>query len=140
MAIRQMQVDDAEDALAFWASFDGVALNEGDTVDGVARFLERNPGLSFVAIEGGRIVGAVMAGHDGRRGFLYHLAVAVPQRGRRLGRELVSEVLRTLGAAGIPKCHAMVFRDNDGGNAFWAAQQKTRRRDDLHLYTMSELI
>jgi len=135
MDVRAMVEADIAGAMAFWRSFDGVQLNEGDDAEGLVVFLRRNPGLSFVAWDGERMIGAVLAGHDGRRGFLYHLAVDAEFRGRGIGSELVARTLTSLRQVGIVKCHVMVFRNNDGGNAFWS-QLRWRRRDDLFLHTV----
>jgi putative acetyltransferase len=136
MHVRQMVSEDIEAALAFWGSFDGVQLNEGDTLAGVGAFLERNPGISFVATVGGQTVGAVLAGHDGRRGFLYHLAVDAAHRRQGIGQALVREAVRALREAGIPKCHVMVFRNNHSGTAFWN-HLAWRKRDDIDLHTLA---
>jgi len=97
--------------------------------------LERNPGISFVATDGGQTVGAVLAGHDGRRGFLYHLAVDAAHRRRGIGQALVRKAGRALRDAGIPKCHVMVFRNNPSGAAFWN-HLAWRKRDDIDLHTL----
>ena len=85
----------------------------------MARFLARNPGLSFVAEEEGRIVGAVLCGNDGRRGFLHHLAVEKDRRRSGIGRDLVERCLSALAAAGFRKCHLFVLADNIEGQRFW---------------------
>ena len=98
----------------------GVGLNEGDDPAGLRAFLARNPGLSLVAQDGTRIVAAVLCGHDGRRGYLYHLAVANDYRRRGLGTSLV-ERCSALAAAGIPKCTIVLYADNESGERFCAA-------------------
>jgi len=97
----------------------GVGLSSSDTFEAVARFLERNPGLSLVAVEGEAVVGTILCGHDGRRGFIHHLAVAPSQRRRGIGRALVSDALAALRAAQITKCHLLVFHENAEGREFW---------------------
>jgi N-acetylglutamate synthase len=80
---------------------------------------ERNPGLSFVAVDGQVVVATILSGHDGRRGLIHHLAVAPAHRRHGLGRNLVSRSLAALRHDGIEKCHLLVFRENASGRAFW---------------------
>ncbi len=86
--IDEMTFEALDEVLALWQATEGVGLSEGDTKDELAAYLLRNPGLSLVACRDGRIVGAVLCGHDGRRGCLYHLAVAIPHRHLGIGRAL----------------------------------------------------
>jgi putative acetyltransferase len=114
-----MAIRDFDAVMALWQASEGVGLGDGDTRPAIASYLERNPGLSLVAEADGVIVGAVLGGHDGRRGYLHHLAVAMPSRGRGLGRALVDACLDGLRAQGIPKATIVVYADNSAGDAFW---------------------
>lgn len=117
---REMTAADLPSVLALWKATDGVGLSEGDALDDLLKQLERNPACSFVATGAcSEIVGAVLAGHDGRRGFLYHLAVAPSHRRRGYGRALVDRSLKALSAVGIQKCSLMLFSHNDTGGHFW---------------------
>ncbi len=120
--LRPMIEADLPAALRLWAESDGVELAEGDSREELAQYLRRNPGMSFVATAGDRLVGAVLAGHDGRRGFLYHLAVAREHRGAHLGRNLVARSLAALKAARITRVLVLVACDNEPGRRFWAGQ------------------
>lgn len=118
--IRAMAVDDYDQVAALWENTPGVGLDEGDdTRCGIASFLDRNPGLSFVVMSDDRLIGAVLCGHDGRRGYLHHLAVDPAYRGSGVGRALVDACLSALRSIGIGKCNIMVFDDNDTGLGFW---------------------
>jgi putative acetyltransferase len=119
VALRSMSIDDYPEVLALWQASPGVGLNESDTQDAIAAFLVRNPGQSLVAVDGGRIAGAVLCGHDGRRGYLHHLAVAESQRGRGIAAALVERCLASLAQAGIPKCNVFLYADNETGSGFW---------------------
>ena len=125
-----MTIHDLPEVIELWARMEGVGLNESDCVPALTVFLARNPALSRVAREGEKIVGAVLCGHDGRRGFLYHLAVATEYRGRGLGTALVERCLAGLAELGIQKCNAVVYRDNALGQRFWR-RLKFNPRDDL---------
>lgn len=117
--IAPMVPADHDDALALWGRSPGVGLSRADEPAAIRRYLGRNPGLSFVAREGERLVGAVLCGHDGRRGFLHHLAVDAAYRGRGLGRKLTRRCLAALRADGIDKCHLFVLRTNEPALEFW---------------------
>jgi N-acetylglutamate synthase len=117
--IREFTMADYDSAYELWTRTEGVGLSQADDPRNVAHFLERNPGLSFVAEDGGRIVGAVLCGNDGRRGFLHHLAVENGHRRSGIGRELVQRCLSALSAAGLRKCHIFVVADNMEGQRFW---------------------
>lgn len=117
--LRPFTIDDFDAAISLWQASEGVGLNESDTREAIATYLARNPGLSLVAEIDSQIVAAVLCGHDGRRGFLNHLAVARTHRGQGLGRRLVEACLEQLGALGIPKCNIYLYADNDAGAAFW---------------------
>jgi putative acetyltransferase len=97
----------------------GVGLNESDTRPAIAAFLRRNRGLSLVARADGLLIGAVLCGHDGRRGYLHHLAVLPEWRRRGIGRLMVATCLNRLAAAGVPKCNIFLFADNKKGEVFW---------------------
>jgi len=123
-------------ARALWERTPGVGLGDADESPAIARFLDRNPGLSLVACAQERLVGTVLVGHDGRRGLIHHLAVDDGARRRGIGRCLVESALRGLASAGIAKCHLLVFADNAAGRAFWAAVGATSR-DDLAICSLA---
>ena len=115
-----MTLRDYAAVAALWRATPGLGWDEvSDARPAIARFLKRNPGQSFVACAQGAIVGAVLSGHDGRRGFLYHLAVAPAHRRAGVGKALVARCLQGLGRQGIPKCSIFVFRSNIRGRKFW---------------------
>ncbi|MCC7494702.1 MAG: GNAT family N-acetyltransferase [Fimbriimonadaceae bacterium] len=135
-ALRELTVADLPAVLELWRGTPGVGLNESDEPAALAAFLERNAGLSRVAERDGELVGAVLCGHDGRRGYLHHLTVAAAHRGQGLGRALVEACLADLAARGIPKCNLFLYADNAAGAAFWQALGFNRRAD-LHLLQTS---
>ncbi|MHC4505108.1 MAG: GNAT family N-acetyltransferase, partial [Planctomycetota bacterium] len=112
VAISPMQIDDCEAAIAIWSQSEGVCLSESDSRDGIARFLRRNPGSSFVARANGHIVGAVLCGHDGRRGHIYHLGVDASMRNQGVGAALLSRCMRALADSGVTVCRASVLTEN----------------------------
>ncbi len=120
--IRAMIIDDYDAVIALWQATEGMGLSAADSREAIARYLERNPGMSAVATDSsGAIAGAVLCGHDGRRGYLHHLAVRAEHRGLGLGRRLAETVLKRLQAEGIDKCHLFVYKSNATGRAFWEA-------------------
>jgi ribosomal protein S18 acetylase RimI-like enzyme len=110
---------DYQEVMALWRATEGLTLREVDSREAVVSYLGRNPGLSFVARDQDAVVGAVLAGTDGRRGYLQHLAVALSHRGRGIGRALAERVIEALSLAGVAKCHLMVRRENQPARAFW---------------------
>ena len=131
-SIREFCISDYDAALALWQSAEGVGLNESDTKSAIAAFLKRNPGLSFVATEKNKIVGTALCGHDGRRGYLHHLAVAKQNRKIGIGKALIEACLTALRRNAIPKCNIFLFSTNREGKAFWT-QNGWRHRDDLEV-------
>ena len=130
MEIREMTASDYDKVYALWMSCRNMGFsNLDDSREGVERFLKRNPHTSFVAAEGDGIVGIVMAGHDGRRGYIYHAAVHEDCRGQGVGTRLVEASLQALKADGINKVALLVFKYNETGNAFWERRGFTVRND-----------
>jgi ribosomal protein S18 acetylase RimI-like enzyme len=119
--IRPFVAGDIPAVLDLWRATEGLGVGPGDTVEGVTRLLDRNPGFSWVAEEGGSVVGAILCGHDGRRGHLYHLAVAASHRRRALGSALVQKSLMALRAAGIERCLLSVLVANEAATRFWTS-------------------
>lgn len=118
--ISQFCAADCDEVVTLWTDTEGLTLRAADSREGIERYLARNPGLSFVARDGGRLVGAVLAGTDGRRGYLQHLAVAPSHRGRGLGRALADGAVQALQSLGIEKCHLLVRQENARARGFWA--------------------
>jgi len=118
-----MLAADYAEVVALWRASEGIGLTESDSEPGVAAYLARNPDMSAVACDASeRIVGAVLCGHDGRRGYLHHLAVTRGLRRSGIGAALVAHCFARLGEAGIPKCNIFLFPDNAVGEAFWLRQ------------------
>ena len=130
MTIRLMTPADYAGIYALWLACTGMGLNDvDDSEEGIARYLRRNPSTCFVAEENGVLCGAILSGHDGRRGFIYHTAVHPDFRRRGVGSALVSAALEALKNEGISKVALVVFARNEAGNAFWARQGFTLRED-----------
>ena len=130
MNIRKLAIDDYDGVLALWLSCTGMGLNDvDDSLTGLARFLSRNPETCFAAFNEGIIVGVILLGDDGRRGYIYHLAVSPHERGKGFGRRLVEEALSAAEKLGITKVECVVFQRNEAGNQFWEHLGFTARPD-----------
>jgi ribosomal protein S18 acetylase RimI-like enzyme len=119
ISTREFIIDDYDKAVALWRMVEGVEVAEGDSKEEIRAYLLRNPGLSRVAEENGTMVGAVLCGHDGRRGLIYHLAVAPASHGKGIGKLLVRECLTRLRATGIVRALILVAGDNASAHSFW---------------------
>lgn len=117
-----------------WQSCEGIGLSEADAPERIQSYLDRNPGCSFIARQGDCILGAVLGGHDGRRGYLHHLAVLPEARKKGIGSRLVDAALQAIRQQGIDRVHIFVYADNKSGIAFW---QRIGWRLRDHLVIMS---
>lgn len=125
-----MTIDDYEAVYNLWLSCKGMGLNDiDDSKDGINRFLKRNPETCFVAEENSEMIGAVLSGNDGRRGYIYHTAVSPEHRHKGIGTALADASLKALSDMGITKTALVVFEKNKDGNAFWEKQGFTCRND-----------
>jgi len=129
--IRILQINDYDRILELWKRVPGVGLSEADSKERIALFLERNKRLSFVYEEAGKIIGTILCGHDGRRGYIYHLAVDESYRRQGIGKSLVEASLSKLKEEGIDKCHLFVFQGNTLGQEFWDKIGWEKRKDIL---------
>ena len=116
---REFVIDDYEEAVALWNLVEGIEVAEGDSKEEIRAYLSRNPGLSRVAEKNRAVVGAVLCGHDGRRGLIYHLTVTPAHHGQGIGKRLVQECLTRLREAGITRALILVAQDNASGHSFW---------------------
>lgn len=130
MEIRKMKIEDYEAVYRLWLSCKGMGLNSVDNSrEGIERFLNCNPDTCFVAEKDGEIVGAIIAGSDGRRGYIYHTAVSPEQRRQRIATKLVDAAMSALEKIGITKAALVVFDRNADGNAFWEKSGFNLRED-----------
>ncbi len=130
MNIRLMKIEDHDRVYALWLRCKGMGLNDvDDSREGIGRYLRRNPSTCFVAEEGETILGVILAGHDGRRGFLHHTAVDPEHRCRGIGSALVERALAALAEEDISKVALVVFERNLEGNGFWEKQGFFVRED-----------
>ena len=117
---REFSISDYDAALELWKRVEGLEIAEGDDRESIAYFLARNPGLSRVATDGTAIVGVALCGHDGRRGYIYHLAVDPAYQSRGLGKCLMDESLDGLRQLGLKRALILVANDNPRGRKFWS--------------------
>lgn len=140
--VRAMTPADYDGVKALWLTIEGFAIRSiDDSREGVERFLARNPGLSVVAVEedGRSVIGAILCGHDGRRGCLYHVCVRDDHRRRGIGKAMVIHCMNALRAEHINKVSLIAFTRNDVGNAFWREIGWTKREDlNYYDFTLNE--
>lgn len=138
--LRVMTIEDYDEVYALWKQIHGFGIRSvDDSREGVARFLKRNPSTSVVAVEDGKIVGAILCGHDGRRGCLYHVCVDENYRMRGIGKSMVVFAMEALKKEEINKVSLIAFTKNDIGNAFWNEIGWTRRLDlNYYDFTLNE--
>ena len=131
--IRVMSVSDYDQIFELWQNTPGMGLNTtDDSREGIAKYLKRNPTSCFVAEANGKIVGVIMAGHDGRRGFIHHTAVLPNFRKQGIGKQLVDHAIAALDKEGIQKVGLAVFTTNATGNEFWENVGFTKRDDIVY--------
>lgn len=134
IVLRQMRIHDLDGALSLWNKTSGVVVREyDDSPEGITRFLSHNPDTSLVLDLDGEIVGTLLCGNDGRRGFLYHFVVREDLRGCGLGKRLLQTAYSRLREYGIAKGGVVVLTDNTSGVQFWE-YNGWLRRDDLHYF------
>lgn len=137
MEIVEMKISNYQDIFKLWTSTPGMGLrNLDDSKEGIDKFLRRNPTTNFIAEEDGKIVGSILCGHDGRRGYVYHTAVDMRYRGKGIGKKLVNSVINALKREGINKAALVVFTNNEVGNGFWRSMG-WEKREDLNYYNLS---
>ncbi|MDE1298382.1 GNAT family N-acetyltransferase [Vibrio aestuarianus] len=132
--IREMDIADYDDVIKLWGQTEGMSLRDADSKESINNYLIRNPNLSFVAMSANKIVGAVLVGTDGRRGYLQHLAVSSSFRGKNLGRELVSQAISALANVGVPKTHLFVYNENVNAQQFYE-KLGWFPRDEVRMYS-----
>ncbi len=140
MVIREMKLEDYDNVFALWKTIKGFGIRSvDDSREGIERFLKWNPGLSVVAEENGRIVGAILCGSDGRRGCLYHVCVHKDYRRQGIGKSMVIWCMEKLKELQINKVSLIAFTQNDVGNAFWKEIGWTKREDlNYYDFTLNE--
>ncbi len=141
IVLREMQLEDYEPVIKLWQQTESMSLRNCDSKESIGQYLERNAGLSFVAldqedIDNTKLIGAVLVGTDGRRGYLQHLAVSQAYRGQKIGYQLVEKSISALAEIGISKTHLFVYQDNLKAQAFyeklgWFA------RDEIRMYSFN---
>ena len=138
--VRVMTIEDYDQVKELWNSIKGFGIRSmDDSREGVARFLKRNPTTSVVAEEDGKVVGAILCGHDGRRGCLYHVCVNKDYRMRGIGKSMVAFAMEALKKEEINKVSLIAFTKNDIGNAFWKEIAWTKREDlNYYDFTLNE--
>ena len=126
--VRVMTPDDWDGVAAVWENHEGTNPVD-DSLEGFAKYLRRNPTTSFVAEDDGRIIGTILAGHDGRRGIFHHVSVLSEYQKQGVGKMLVDSAAEALRKEGINKVLLVVFKHNENGNAFWEHMGFTVRED-----------
>ena len=133
MYLRKMKIEDYDNVYLLWMSCVGMGLNNlDDSKDGIEKFLNRNPDTCYLAIEADEVIGVIMVGNDGRRGYIYHTAVHPNYRNQGIGKVLVDAALDSLIGLGINKVALVVFERNKVGNSFWEKMGFTQRNDIIY--------
>lgn len=130
ITIEIMKETDYDGVHALWMTIEGFAIRSiDDSREGVLAFIKRNPTTSIVAKKGDEIVGAILCGHDGRRGCFYHVCVRKDMRKMGIGKAMVVKAMEALKKERINKVSLIAFTKNDIGNQFWKKIGWTQRLD-----------
>jgi ribosomal protein S18 acetylase RimI-like enzyme len=133
--MREIVTTDHAALLALWQRTPGIQVRDEDAYAPFCAYLQRNPGLSLLIESDGQPIACLMAGHDGRRGYLQHLLVDEAWRGRGLATRLLDEALRRLAELGIHKSHVFVLRDAPEALAFWRGRDGWGERQDIAVFS-----
>lgn len=126
--IKAMTINDYEALFVMWKDTPNMGLRTlDDSREGILRFLKRNPGTSFAAYEGNQLIGAILCGHDGRRGYIYHTAVLPEYRGQGIASGLVDAAVGALQREGITRVCLNVMETNEQGKQFWTKKAGRRK-------------
>lgn len=135
--IKSMTIEDYEALFQLWKDTPNMGLRSlDDSREGISFFLKRNPGTNFVSYEDDRLVGAILCGHDGRRGYIYHTVVLPEYRGRGIASALVERAVYALQEEGITRVCLNVMETNEQGKAFWSSRG-WEKKDFLGFYSKS---
>lgn len=134
MTIRPMTKDDYDEVYEMWQTTSKRALSNADSREQIERYLDRNMGMSQVAVIDRKIVGTVLAGHDGRRGFIHHMAVMPQYRRKHIGHSLANKAIEKITAEGIDKTHIFCYQNNETGQDFWL-DFGFKKRNDVFVYS-----
>ncbi len=132
--IREMTIEDYDEIFALWQITTKRALSDADSRENIERYLSHNKGMSLVGVKDGKIIATVLAGHDGRRGFIHHMAVSPGYRRKGIGRVLAREADKRIKAAGIHKTHIFCYKNNTLGQPFWKALG-LKKREDIDVFS-----
>lgn len=136
--IKEMTIDCYEEIFAMWQITSKRALSKADRREEIERYLKRNSGLSQIAVADGKIVGTVLAGHDGRRGFIHHMAVLPEYRRKGIAKAMATKAIEKLAEEGIVKTHIFTYRDNSAGQGFWGSLG-FKNREDIFVYSYEKI-
>ena len=134
--LRPMTPQDYPAVIALWQQSEGLTLRDADSEPAITAYLARNPGLSFVAQHDDQLIGAVLVGSDGRRGYLQHLSVTDEWQGKGVGRALLQAAIQALQEIGVEKTHLFVHAENQGAQAFYR-HLGWQERADIQLYSFN---
>ncbi len=132
----EIKISQYKNLTEFWNTIDEIELTIGDSKESLKNYLKRNPGLSYRCInkKEKKIIGTILCGHDGRRGYIYHLAVDKKYRGNSIGKILTELSISKLKSSGIKRCIIMVKQMNKSGSSFWK-KMNWEKRDELMMYS-----
>ena len=134
ISYKELVKSDYVSSFSLWKKTEGMSITKSDTLEAFDLFLESNPGLSFGAFYEDKLIATVLCGTDGRRGYIYHIAVEKEYRRKNIGSKLVSLSIEALKKNGIEKCHLFVFKNNEDGNTFWE-KSGWKKRDDINVFS-----
>lgn len=133
MNIRLMTIDDYQKVYDLWSRTPNVGLNDiDDSIEGISKYLNRNQNTCFIAEENTHIIGVILSGHDGRRGYIHHMAVSESKQRQGIGEMLLGKALQALKSEGIHKVALVVFEKNVKGNSFWEKNGFIAREDLIY--------
>lgn len=134
--IVEMEIGHYDHLVELWGKDPGIGVSKADERDNVCSFLDRNKGMNFIAVHDNKIVGTILCGNDGRRGYLYHVFVLPEFRKRHIGKKLVNTCIENLRKENISKCHIMFFNNNEIGKIFWE-KIGFHSRDDIGVMSIN---